>query len=369
MTKRILITVGGTGGHIYPAMAVARELKKRIPDLYVMFAGHGLGENPHFDRQAFPYIDVSSGPFPVRSPWTCFTSLGKLAKGMMDSGKMFRDFKPDLVIGFGSYHTLPTLLAARFCQAPIVLHEANTIPGKVNQLLSRHAVAVATHFPETASYFKGKTVQVGMPVREGYHKGAINHDDALSYFSLECGKPTLLVFGGSQGAHAINRLMKDYLLRQSSGTLPFQVIHLTGSQEHTDQMSTSYEAAQVSACVKNFEKKMDYAWEVADLVIGRSGAGTIAEAIAYEVPALLIPYPHASDDHQVRNALFMQNVIGGAVMLLQEAATSMRLQDEIANFFAHDCRQLKAMKENIAHYKKEQTSTDFCTLIQELLIR
>lgn len=366
MVKRVLIAVGGTGGHIYPAIALAKKLKEENPDVYLMFAGEGLHDNRFFDRAAFPYNEVASGYFPLRKPLTFLKSLGRVASGVWQSDRIIKEFKPDLVVGFGSYHSLPILLAAKMHSIPIILHEGNAIPGRVNRLLAKHALVTGLQFPEAAKKLKGKTVPVDVPMREDIYS-PVEREKALAMFGFDESKKTLLVFGGSQGANAINRLIVQALTLYTGNLQNIQLLHFAGSSAEAERVSSCYENMGVTYLVKDFQQEMGSAWSVADLVLGRAGAGTIAESMTFEVPALLIPYPYATDDHQTRNARFLSDTVKGAICFDEATLTKEQLADQIYQLLEKDPARLNSMAGAILEYKKSVNYPDLTTLVTEFI--
>ncbi|MEM1283691.1 MAG: UDP-N-acetylglucosamine--N-acetylmuramyl-(pentapeptide) pyrophosphoryl-undecaprenol N-acetylglucosamine transferase [Chlamydiota bacterium] len=367
MVKRVLIAVGGTGGHVYPAVALARKLKEKDPDIYLTFAGGGLNDSRFFDRAEFPYEEVACGYFPLRKPITLLKSLGKVASGILQSDKIIKEFKPNIVVGFGSYHTLPVLLTAKMRSIPIVLHEGNAVPGRVNRLLAKHAVFTGIQFPGAANLLKGKTVEIDAPLREEVQRNQQQKSDSLNYFNLNSEKNTLLVFGGSQGAFAINRLMTHALSKYPGDLQTLQVIHFTGNKEECERVRKHYDDIKVEHCVKDFEREIGKAWNVADLVVGRAGAGTIAEALEFEVPAVLIPYNYAMDDHQARNGEFMANIVGGALIFNEGEIDAEKLAGEIFNLLQKEPMTSQKMKQCMKDYKDKVQQQDLSTLVAELI--
>ncbi len=367
MVKRLLIAVGGTGGHIYPALALAQKLKEKHPDVYIMFAGGGLEENRYFDRQSYPYRQVACGSFPLKNPLKCLRSLGSLFFGLWQSEKVLKALNPEIVVGFGSYHSLPLMLAAKRRSIPIVLHEANAFPGKVNRLMSRYAVVTGLHLPVAAQYLKGKTVEVGLPLRGALTRDAAAREEALKYYGLSPNQRILLIFGGSQGAFSINKLALEAISLYTGERDLLQIVHLTGNSSETLRAIKEYHSLGLKASVKNFEPHMEKAWSIADVAIGRAGAGTIAEAMEFEVPTILIPYPHASEDHQSKNANFMVDVVRGGIKLTEKQTDSKGLSREISFFFANNASKLEKMKKAIYQYKSNIRQHDMCSLISELI--
>ncbi len=367
MSRKVIITVGGTGGHIFPALALAKQLQRSAPDVKLMFVGGNLATNPYFDQGTFLYRSVDCSSL-HGNLLKYLKGAGSILRGWWQSRTAIREFKPDLIVGFGSYYTLPTLLAAKMLKVPIVLHEANSIPGKVNRLLARHAVVTGIHFPSAASLLDGKTLEVGMPLREGFHLGAITRVQARDYFFLDHDKITLLVFGGSQGAQAINKLVSDALTGHYKGQKDrLQVLHFTGDKTQAASIEKAYSDLGIRSCVKDFEKRMDYAWQSADLMISRSGAGTIAEQMEFEVPGILIPYPQASENHQNINADFMAKTVGGAVKFLEKQLTPALLAERIETILNHDHILLHSMRGAMRAYKRQERRKDLCALVLEIL--
>ena len=356
MSKKILISAGGTGGHIYPALSLASQLKHAKQE--VLFCGGNLEENRYFDKQAFSYRSVKCGSFLSKSPWQLLRNGMSILKGILQSRQYIKTFNPDLVVGFGSFYTFPTLLAAQSLGIPIILHEANSIPGKVNRLLSPYAEATGVHFPETIKLLKGKSIEVGMPLREGFKKGVKTKQEACAYFGLNEEIPTLLIFGGSQGAKSINQLGSEAILKYFQGKI--QVVHITGSEKIVGELKQRYQEKGIKACVKDFESKMNYAWQAADLMISRAGAGTIAEELEYEVPGILIPYPNSADAHQEKNADFMASTVGGAVKLLEKELTAQLLACKLELLLQNN---LESLRQEMRGYKLKKRQTDLCHLV------
>ena len=306
MSKKVVISLGGTGGHVYPGIALAESL---IEDVEVLFVGGRLSTNKYFSNSGYPFQEVS-----------CSHSLKRffpILKGGFQSRNILKQFAPNLVVGFGSYYTVPTLLAAKFQGIPFILHEANAILGRVNRVFSPYAAVTGVHFKETIKSCKGMCKHVGMPLRKGFSPGLSLKKRAYDYFDLDPNKRTYLVSGGSQGASAINRIAVEAVPKGD------QVIHLTG--ENTDEYTLRYSERGVLACVRPFEKEMHLAWQIADFSVGRSGAGTIAEIEAFQVPSVFIPFPQSADGHQDLNAdLAVQKGLG--VKIPEEILTVEALQ-------------------------------------------
>lgn len=301
MRKKILFAVGGTGGHLFPAQALARELEGECE---VLFGGGKLTTNPFFEKEQFSHKEVrGSSPFrgnPLKAAY-------ELSRGVGESLKILSEFSPDLLIGFGSFYSFPLLAAARIKKTPYLLVESNVLPGKVNRLFSSKALLSAIQFEEAAPHLKGKPILAKMPLWSR-GEGEKSKQEARAHFGLDPDLFTLLVLGGSQGAESINKAVASLEL-----AFPYQVIHLCGKE---GTLKEQYEEKGIRAAVKPFEKEIHLAYQAADLTICRAGAGTLTELLAFEVPAILIPWPGASEDHQLKNARSFAK--WGGAHLLQE---------------------------------------------------
>lgn len=341
----ILLAVGGTGGHLFPAQALADELLEQDARCEVVFAGAQLNTNRFLDKSRYRHIEVvSATPF-RRNP---LRAALLLTQGVLQSVKVLKKEKPALVVGFGSYHSFPLLCAAKLLGIPFILFEADTLPGKVNRLLSRYARFTAIHFSSSAQFLKGKSIPVLLPSR--HKQTSLSVEEARISLSLNPECFTLLVFGGSQGARSINQHIRSTLPLLKHLSFPLQLIHITGSVEIAEEMQRLCMTLGIAAYAKDFEVRMKEVWKASTLVIGRSGASTLAEMVHYEVPGIVIPYPHASDGHQKSNAHFLQHEVKGGICLLDEEVTP----DLLCMHIAQCEKKLEYYKTSMRHYKEAQ---------------
>jgi len=347
MGKRVIISAGGTGGHLFPAQALAEQLLDRDKDIEILFVAGRLSTNQYFDQTRYSYRDLPCGQLTLTGGINIF-------KGIIRARKILSDFSPDLVVGFGSYLTLPLLLAAKTKRIPIIVHEANSIPGKVNRLISPYSLATGVHFPSTKQYLKGNIVSVGMPLRKGFTTQKPSREEAANYFQLDRHRKTILVMGGSQGALAINHLILESL--SLIKTTPIQIIHFTGKNTDIKKIQETYSNFGASHFVSHYEKNTEYAWALADVAVTRSGASSLAEQIAFSVPGVLIPYPHATDDHQKKNALYAQDIFNGLRMVPQETCTKEILASHIDDLL-----------EDSFQVRQQEIEKDFCSLVLRTL--
>ncbi len=314
MKPKVLIAAGGSGGHLLPAQELAELLQKR-QNCDVLFAGYKLKKSPFFQRERFAYREIRSAPLGIKFLFTVWRGLWKALK-------LMRRENPSVVIGFGSYHTVPVLLAALLFRKTIVLYEPNRIPGKVTRLFAPFAKSIAIQLPLATHPFKRATP---VPLFPWISKKTLTKQAARKELGLDPERLTFLIFGGSQGAAYLNETMPAVLSERND----IQVIHLAGSDQAAAQVQARYKMLNISATVKGYETNMTPAYLAADCAVCRSGAGTTAELLRYQLPAVLVPYPFAADDHQRHNAQFLES-IGGATWLPQSEANPQTLKKLIA---------------------------------------
>ena len=315
---RVIIAGGGTGGHVIPALAIAQQLKKEFA-AEVLFIGTARGIETRLVPQAgFPLDLIKVGALKNVSLLTRAKTMFDLPRALWVAGRMVSDFDPDVVIGVGGYASGPAMLAAIRRRIPTLAFEPNVVPGFANRLVARWVKAAAVHFEETCEYFPRCKV-TGVPVRRAFFEIA---DKGRG------GRPTLLVFGGSQGAHAINQAMIDSLPGLRSRIPEIHVIHQTGQRDY-DLVEAAYQKTNMSGEVHKFIDDMPGMFARADLLVCRSGASTVAEITAAGRPAIFIPLPTAADDHQRQNAAALGEV-NAARLLPQSELTSDRLAEEVA---------------------------------------
>lgn len=333
---RIALAGGGTGGHLFPGIAIAREFETRNRENAVIFVSTG---NPLEKRilttAGYALECISAEGFKGRGIWNQARSLLKIPRGVWESIRVLKRFKPDLVFGLGSYAAGPVLLAARLLGMPIVLHEANIIPGITNRLLSRFVDRVYSSFEETGKYVKARNiVWTGNPIRQDIMTaGEANQDKGD--ISPDQKRFTVLIIGGSQGAHSINMAVIDALTSlDQKDRLYF--VHQTG-REDEDMVRSAYEQQAISGRVGSFFDDMAKVYSQADLIICRAGATTVAEITTLGKAALFIPFPQAADDHQTKNAKELVDQ-EAADMVSEKQLTPQLLSDKIGYYAAHPNR-------------------------------
>jgi UDP-N-acetylglucosamine--N-acetylmuramyl-(pentapeptide) pyrophosphoryl-undecaprenol N-acetylglucosamine transferase len=322
---RLIIAGGGTGGHIFPGLAVGKELLKRFPASEVLFVtGDRKIENDILEEAGFARASIVVEGIKGRGLLNRIKATIKLPFSLCQSLLIIKRFSPDLVLGVGGYSAGPVCLAARMLGVKTAIHEQNSYPGATNRLLSRFVDRIFISFPESKVHFpESKVFLSGNPIRENF-PGKIGGEE---HGSREF---TILVTGGSQGASAINTMMIDTVKRMKDKGRTPEVIHQTGQRDY-ESILKGYKDKGIEADVRPFIQDMPASYRQADIVIGRAGAGTVFELAAMGKPSILVPYPYAADDHQTANARMLGNC-GGARVIAQDELNPDSLADLLIGF-------------------------------------
>ena len=331
---RVIIAGGGTGGHLYPGIAVARELLARRPDARIVFAGTARGiETRVVPREGFALELIRSGGIKGKSMIGRARGAALLPIGMLDSWRLVSAHRPHLVIGVGGFSSGPVVLAAALRGVPTMLLEQNAVPGLTNRLLAPIVQAAAVTFDHTQAFFGSKAFVSGNPVRPEFLAAARAHAASGVHDESSGSSITgVLVFGGSQGAHAINVAMAEAAVELAAGGSHLRLTHQTGEQD-VEMVRAAYRRAGLEAEVEPFLFDMGRRIGQADLIVCRAGATTLAEIAAAGKAAILVPLPSATDDHQRKNADALA-ATGAAEVLLQAEATGPVLARRILSLAA-----------------------------------
>jgi UDP-N-acetylglucosamine--N-acetylmuramyl-(pentapeptide) pyrophosphoryl-undecaprenol N-acetylglucosamine transferase len=335
---RLMFAGGGTGGHLYPALAIADEIRRRHEDAVIEFIGtKGKIESRVVPERGYPFFTIWISGFRRRiSAATALFPL-KLAVALMQSALLVLRRKPDVVIGTGGYVCGPVVAAAQFLGRRTLLQEQNSVPGATTKLLARRADEVHVAFARTAEQLprKDNVRLTGNPTAESL--GTVSRADGARYFGLDPAKKTLLVFGGSRGAASINAAVGPIAPRLAGEGM--QIVWQTGD-EGFEEHRRACEALARSVKLYRFIDNMAYAYAACDLAVCRSGASSLAELTVTGVPSVLIPYPYAAADHQTENAKAM--VEAGAGILIPDANAAALLQETVSGLL-RDSARLGAM--------------------------
>jgi len=336
---RAILAGGGTGGHVIPALAIAQELKQQF-SAEVQFVGTARGiETRLVPAAGFPLRLIEVGALNRVTLKTRLKTFFGLPAAVWEARRILAEFQPDVVIGVGGYASGPAMLAAIMKGLPTLAFEPNVVPGFANRVVARWASAAAVHFEETGKYFRHAEV-TGVPVRQAFFE--IAGKSAAT-------RPTLLVFGGSQGAHAINQAMMQCLPELLKQTSQIHIIHQTGERDFSE-VQAAYQRAAASAEVSAFLNDMPAFFARADLLLCRSGASTVAEITAAAKPAIFVPFPRAADDHQRVNAQALERA-GAAVVLEETKLDDVWLVETISALLGDNVRlrQMSAAAGRLAH--------------------
>ena len=319
--KRVILSGGGTGGHIFPALSIANEIRKRYPDSEILFVGAlGRMEMEKIPAAGYKIVGLPVMGFPRKPSLKIFTFFNKLRQSASMANKIVKDFKPEVAIGVGGYASGPLLRAAANNKIPTLIQEQNSYAGITNKLLSKKAKTICVAYDKMQRFFpEKKIVFSGNPVRENLITGLQNKDEALKYFGLNGNERVVLIVGGSLGARSINNaVMKNLDFIAKSGV---QVIWQTGAIYFEQIQNEIKDTKPANLQIHQFLSRMDFAYSAADLVISRAGAGTISELCLVGKPAILVPSPNVSEDHQTKNA-----------MALVEKDAAVMLTDSVIDF-------------------------------------
>lgn len=330
---KVIFAGGGTGGHLMAGLSIAQEISSRFPGAHIIFFGtNKKGESGYIGKSSYEFKQIEACKLTsfIRLPLFIFVSLIGIIHSMINIVRI----KPDIIVGLGGYGSALPVVAAYVVGVPIVLIEQNVIPGRANLIMSRWADAILCHWESTKNRFKkaGSISVTGIPIRNGI---VGNETEVVKNpFGLASQGKTLLVMGGSQGAQAINKVLLQSIPKLKALIPGLQIIHLTGKEGYKEAKD-AYDNLGISSFVSEFSSEIGIAYRLADLVICRAGANTIAEISAVGLPAILIPYPYATDNHQYWNAYELAR-IGGAVIIKQDELKPERLTELVSDLLLND---------------------------------
>jgi UDP-N-acetylglucosamine--N-acetylmuramyl-(pentapeptide) pyrophosphoryl-undecaprenol N-acetylglucosamine transferase len=344
-SKRIIISGGGTGGHIFPAISIANALRRIEPGIEILFVGaEGRMEMEKVPAAGYRIIGLPVSGLYRSLTFKNFAVLYRLLKSIFLARKIIREFSPDVAVGVGGYASGPVLKQAERMGIPALIQEQNSYAGVTNRLLAKKASVICVAYEGMEKYFPSdKIIKTGNPVRQNFDNLDNLHDEALSFFKLKNDLPVILVLGGSLGAGTINKsLTKDIDKILKSGC---QWLWQTGKNyfESINSFITPQMSGKIS--VHSFINRMDYAFAAADVIISRAGAGTISELCLVGKPVILVPSPNVAEDHQTINALALS--YKNAAIFVRDSEASERLVDEAINLISN-MEERKSLSKNIS---------------------
>lgn len=374
---RIVVSGGGSAGHIAPILAVLEELRQLDKHLEVLFIGSGGAmEQKVLAGAGIEYARIPAGKFrrygrsfyeaaiDARTNWQNFKDLFKFNRGVLRSYQLVRKYKPDVVFVKGSYVGLPVGLAAKWLKIPLVLHDSDTVLGMTNRVLSKSAQTVATGFPVEfyKDYNLDNLVFTGNPLRRSAVTGNVH--SARTTFGISIQKPNILVFGGSLGSHSINNVIFDNL---THFVKHYTVIHVVGEAQIE---RARFLGSRLEAEFKNdykpysfLQSEMGLAYSVADVVVARGGANSLAEIAHWGKPAIIVPLPQAANDEQLKNAQYLARA-GAVRLLLEKDLTGIRLLNELEKLFAQP-EDMRYLSQTIHKYDKPNAAKELAGIIHK----
>ena len=369
---RIVIAGGGTGGHLFPGIAVAQEFMSRDTQNQVLFVITGKPfEITVLAKTGFQHQCISAEALKGRGLWNQTKALIKIPKGVYESVRILKNFRPHLAVGVGSYTSGPLVIAAWLMGIKIVLHEQNILPGITNRMLAPLADRIYISFENTkigairrpAGTMQKKVRLTGNPIRQEIYRSASEQNKKDMVDSEKPKAFTVLVIGGSQGAHSINAAFME-AIHHIKKKETFAFVHQTGPQDEMEVRKT-YTRQGITATVKSFFVDMAPLYRKADLVICRAGATTVAEVTVVGKGIIFIPYPFAADNHQMLNAQVLANA-GGAEMILQKDLNGKILAERI-EFYASNAEALGLMASKARNFGRPEAATAIVDDCYELI--
>lgn len=340
MAIRIIISGGGTGGHIFPAIAIANAVKRLAPDTEILFVGaNGRMEMEKVPAAGYEIIGLDIQGIDRSSLWKNWNLPFKLLSSMMKSNRILKSFKPDVAVGVGGYASGPLLLAAKRAGIPYLIQEQNSFAGVTNKKLGNKAAKICVAFEGMERFFPASKIMLtGNPIRPDAVNIEGKQAEALAFFGLDANKPTVLITGGSLGALTLNQALKTHYSDLVNAGV--QVIWQCGSYYYEELKLIQ----AIGVRVFPFIQRMDLAYALADLIISRAGAGTIAELCVVGKPTILVPSPNVAEDHQTKNALALVNN-QAAIMVKDAEAVDVLVEQALA--VLSDSSASQSLSENI----------------------
>ena len=363
---RFIISGGGTGGHIFPAISIANALKESYPEADILFVGAiGRMEMERVPAAGYPIEGLPVSGFDRKNMLRNVKVVWNLLRSILKARKIIRRFKPDVAIGVGGYASAPVLRAASAFGVPTLIQEQNSYAGVTNKLLAKKAARICVAYDEMERFFpKDKIVKTGNPVRQDLFAVAPKAEAAYQFFGLDPAKKTILIVGGSLGARTINQSVIAHL--ETLANSEVQVIWQTGKFyiEDAEKAFKPFGCKQI--IVTAFVSRMDYAYSAADLVISRAGASSISELCLLAKPAVLVPSPNVAEDHQTKNAMAL--VKHDAAVMIRDAEAKDKMIPEALKLI-QDTSKMTALSKNILNLAEQNSAGRIAEEVKKLLVK
>ena len=341
---KVIISGGGTGGHIFPAVSIANALKELYPEVEILFIGaEGRMEMEKVPAAGYEIIGLPVVGMQRKLSAKSFTFILKLMKSLKKAKKIIKDFNPQVVVGVGGYASGPALRAATNLKIPCLIQEQNSYPGVTNKILAKKVEKICVAYDNMDKFFPAsKIIKTGNPVRQDIKDLEKKRNEAFDYFKLSKSKPTILIIGGSLGARTINQSISKHLKTINNNNI--QIIWQTGKNYIQTAKQEVDELNSPNIFVSDFIYKMDFAYSAADIIISRAGASTISELCIVGKPAIFVPSPNVAEDHQTKNAAALTDK--GAALLIKDDESIEKLVTEAIKLI-NDKEKQESLSKNI----------------------
>ncbi|MBE6299307.1 MAG: undecaprenyldiphospho-muramoylpentapeptide beta-N-acetylglucosaminyltransferase [Bacteroidales bacterium] len=355
---KIIVSGGGTGGHIFPAISIADAIKNKLPDAEILFVGaEGRMEMEKVPSAGYKIIGIPISGLSRTNLFKNFKVIAQLFKSLKLAKKIIKEFSPDVAVGVGGYASGPTLWSAASMGIPTVIQEQNSYAGVTNKLLAKKAKAICVAYEGMERFFPEENIIItGNPVRKNLTQN-VSRDEAIEYFGLDKNKKTILAIGGSLGARTINQSIADSLKDIPEGV---QIIWQSGKFYDNEASEAIKRVGKVPVKQSAFITRMDLAYAVADLVISRAGASSISELCLLGKPAILVPSPNVAEDHQTKNAMALAEK--DAAILIPDSEAINSLMNQAFKLVEDDIR-LKNMSNNIKTLAEEDSANRIADIV------
>ncbi len=362
--KKVIISGGGTGGHVFPAISIANALRRIDKDIEILFVGaEGKMEMEKVPAAGYKITALPVAGISRKNAIKNIPVILKLLKSLRLARKILEEFKPDVAVGVGGYASGPVLKQAGRMGIPILIQEQNGYAGVTNRLLAKNAARICVAYDGMEKYFPAeKIIKTGNPVRHNFDNLGQLHDEALNYFNLKSELPVILILGGSLGSGTINRCLSDKIdtLRNSD----CQWLWQTGKYYYDDIMQRSLDRTGDKVIIRSFIERIDLAFAAADIIISRAGAGTISELCLAGKPVILVPSPNVAENHQTKNAMALAGK-DAAIVISDENASKLLVREAIG--LASDNLRKKTLSENIARMAEKDSDMRIAMEVLKLI--
>ncbi len=361
---KIIISGGGTGGHIFPAIAIANAIKEQLPDAQILFVGaEGKMEMERVPKAGYEIIGLPIRGFQRKQPLTFWDTLKRLFKSLRLAKHLLQKEQPAVVVGVGGYASAAVLYEAGKMKIPTLIQEQNSYPGLTNKILAKRVQKICVAYDKMERFFPAdKLIFTGNPIRQDLLEKLSDKKPIYDYYQLDSSKKTVLVVGGSLGARTLNDSIKQHL--ELLGKQDFQVIWQTGKYYYSSLQNELQDRLPNNVKMLQFVDRMDWAYGIADLVVSRAGALTISELSALGKATILVPSPNVAEDHQTKNAMAL--VEKNAGILVRDAEAHEKLVPEILHLLQNEDKR-KELESAILYFAKRNAGNEIAEEVVKLI--